>query len=64
MVAVQRTALEDSLDGFRHVQPTASDRGVERHDAVREQPEDELRRVVAGQIVQDEQHAERRQLLR
>ena len=35
---------------FGQIQPTAAERRVERHDAVREQPEDERRRAVTGEV--------------
>jgi len=62
MLSAQRTALEDALDGFSHVQPTATKRGVERHDAVPAQPDHHVGGFVAGQIVPHEQEAQWRQL--
>jgi len=55
-LAGQRPANEDALDGFGHVQPGAAERGVQRHDAVRDQPQHEGRSLVAGQVVQNQQH--------
>jgi hypothetical protein len=34
VLPVEGATLEDALDGLCHVQPTAAERGVERHDAV------------------------------
>src|SRR3954468_13255236 len=50
MLATEHTALEDALDGFRHVQPTAAQGCVERHDPAPAQPHDQLRGLVTGQI--------------
>lgn len=61
MLSIQRPPLEDALDGLRHVEPAAPNRRVEHHHAMREQPEHEVRRVVADQVVPDQQHTERRQ---
>src|SRR3954451_5805446 len=52
---------EDALDRLGHVQPGAAERGVERHDAVLDQPEDQARGLVAAQVVEDEQQPQGRQ---
>src|SRR5215213_10417852 len=39
MLSVQRAALEHTLDRLRHVEPTAAHGRVERHDAMRAQPQ-------------------------
>src|SRR3712207_8274552 len=39
VLPVEGATLEDALDGLGHVEPTAAERGVERHDAVPAQPE-------------------------
>src|SRR5947209_18279309 len=39
MLARQGAALEDALDGLGHVQPTAAERRIERHNAVLAQPQ-------------------------
>jgi len=44
---------------FSHDPPTG---GVQRHDPVREQPADEIRGLVPGEVVQHQEHAKRRQL--
>src|SRR5215208_7942151 len=56
-LAGQCTADEDALDRLGHVQPGAAERGIERHDAVGDQPQHERRGLVAAQIVEDQQHA-------
>jgi hypothetical protein len=55
VAAGQRTADHDALDRFGHVQPGAAQRGVERHHPMGAQPANQLRRLVAGEIVPDEQ---------
>ncbi len=52
-------SFEDALDGFRPVQPRPAHRRVERHDPVREQPADEVGGVMTGQMIEDQEHAER-----
>src|SRR6266480_1325480 len=61
MLAGQGPPPEDALDRFRHVQPRAAQRGVQGHDPVREEPEDEGDAQVPGQVVQDEQQPQGRQ---
>ncbi len=63
MVALKRTPDQDALDGFGHVQPGATQRGIEWHDAVVEQPVDDRPAQVAGQVVPDQEESERRQRL-
>jgi len=63
MVSLQCSPHEDALDRLGHVQPGTAERGVERHDAVVEQPANDRPTQVAGQVVPDEQHTERRQRL-
>src|SRR4051812_28699085 len=48
MLSIERAALEHALDRLRHVEPTAAHRRVERHDAMRAQPQHQVRRLVAG----------------
>jgi hypothetical protein len=62
VLAIKRAPLEDALDGLGHVQPAAAEWGVERHDAVLAEPEHHLGTLVAGEVVPDEEHAQRRQL--
>src|SRR5829696_6142777 len=51
MLSVERPALEHALDRLRHVEPTAAHGRVERHDAMFAQPQHQVGRLVAGQIV-------------
>ena len=52
MVAVQRAAPEDLLDGFRHIQSAAAEWGGARHDPMRDQSADQVERVPPGQLIQ------------
>lgn len=63
MLAGQRTPGEDALDGLSHVQPGGAQRRVERHDAIGDEPQDEVRRFMTGQIIQHQEHAQGRQRL-
>ena len=63
-LAGERAADEDALDRLGHVQPGAAERGVERHDAVLDQPQDQARGLVAAQVVQDQQQAQGWQAVR
>src|SRR4249920_272869 len=53
---IEGAADEDALDGLGHVQPGATQRRVQGHDAVRDQPEDERWRLVTAQIVEHQEH--------
>src|SRR4029450_8012584 len=59
VLPVGGATLEDALDGLGHVEPTAAERGVERHDAVPAQPEHHLGALVAAEIVPHQQEAQR-----
>src|SRR4051794_27093780 len=61
MVAFKRATDEDALDGLGHVQPGAAERGIEWHDAMVEQPADDRPAQMAGQVIPDQEQAERRQ---
>ena len=63
MLSVQRAALEHALHRLRHVQPAAAHRRVERHDAMGAQPQHQVGRLVAGQIVPHQQEPQRRQIV-
>ena len=63
VLPVEGATLEDALDGLGHVEPTAAERGVERHDAVPAQPEHHLGALVPGEVVPHQQEAQRRQRL-
>jgi hypothetical protein len=54
LLPVERSPLEKALDRLGHVQPTAAQRGVERHDAVPAQPQHHLGRPVASEVVPNE----------
>src|SRR5215213_6675138 len=61
VVALEGAADDDPLDGLGQVQPGAADRGVQRHDAVPEQPADDRPTQMPGQVVPDQDESERRQ---
>ena len=62
MLPGEPALLEDALHRLGHVEPRAAQGGVERHDAVVEQPAHEARGLVPGEIIQNQQHPQRRQL--
>src|SRR5262245_39639113 len=62
MLAAQRPPLQNALDRLGDIQPRAAQRRVQRHDAMTKQPQHQLGRFVPGQIVPDQQQAQRRQL--
>lgn len=64
MLPGERAAFEDALDRLGHVEPTAAHGRVQRHDPVRTQPQHQLGRLMAGEIVPHQQKPQRRQLLR
>ena len=64
MLPGERAALEHALDRLGHVEPTAAHGRVQRHDAMRAQPQHQLGRLVAGEIVPHQQKPQRRQILR
>src|SRR5688572_5511162 len=51
MLPIERAALEHALDRLGHVEPAAAHGRVERHDALRAQPQYQLGRLVAGEVV-------------
>src|SRR4051794_6510762 len=63
-LSFEGAADEDALDGLGHVQPGAAEWGVERHDAMFDQPEHEGRGLVAAQVVEDQEHPEGWQAIR
>src|SRR3954465_5957224 len=63
MLSVERAALEYALDRLRHVEPAAAHRCVERHDAMRAQPQHQVGRLVASEIVPHQQKPQRRQVV-
>ena len=64
MLPVERPALEHTLDRRGHFEPAAAHGRVQRHDALRAQPQHQLGRLVAGQIVPRQQQPQRRQVVR
>src|SRR4051812_14817483 len=64
MLSVERPALEHALDRLGHVEPAAAHRCVERHDPVRAQPQHQVGRLVAGEVVPYQQQPQRRQVVR
>jgi hypothetical protein len=58
MCTIQCSMLEDPLDRFRDVQVRAARGSEEGHDAVGEEPQDEVGCVVPGQVIPDQQHPE------
>ena len=63
MMSFESTTDEDALDGLGHVQPGATERGVQWHDAVVEQPADDRPTQMAGQVVPNQEESERRHRL-
>ena len=63
MLAVECAPFQDALDRLRHVEVRAAKRSKEGHNPVGEEPEHEIRRVVPREVIPDEQHADRRQVL-
>ena len=55
MLPIQRPPHQDALHGFSQVEPGAAEGRVQRHDAVLEQPADQVRGLVAGQIVENQE---------
>lgn len=64
MLSVEDTPFENTLDAFRHIQPRTAQRRVQRHDPLSKQPQNEFRRLVTRQIIQNQQHPQRRERLR
>jgi hypothetical protein len=58
MLAIERAPFQDTLERLGHVEPAAAQRGVEHHDPVRKEPQHQLERMVAAQIVPDQQQAQ------
>lgn len=58
MGAVQGAADEEALDRLGQVEPRAAPGGVQRPAAVSDQPTDQRRRPVAGQVVEHERPAQ------
>ena len=61
MLAGEGATADDALERFGHVQPGAAERRVQRHDAMLEQPVNDRPTEMPGEIVPDEDGAQRRQ---
>src|SRR5215213_12007808 len=55
MLPVERPALEHALNRLRHVEPAAAYGCVKRYDTMRAQPQHQVGRLVAGEIVPHQQ---------
>jgi hypothetical protein len=62
--ALQGSAGHDPLQTLGHVHPASAQRRVQECDALGEVPEDELAALVAGQVIEDQEHAQPGQRLR
>src|SRR6266851_7255077 len=60
MVSFQGSSDDNPLHGFGHIQPGASTRRVQEPNAVFPTPLDQIATVMSCQIIQNEQHAQRR----
>src|SRR4051812_8387972 len=56
ILPIQSAALENTLDGLGHVQPTTARGSIEWHNAMLEQPLNPLKRFMTGQIIHNQQH--------
>lgn len=63
MTAGQSSGLEDALNGFGHIQPGASYRGIEQSNPVCEAPEHKISGLMSGQVIQHQQQTQRGKLL-
>jgi hypothetical protein len=61
-LSLQGPAGEEALQRLRQVEPTATQGGLKHHHPLAEQPEHHGGGVVAGQIVPDQEQAQRGQL--
>lgn len=59
VLPAQGPPLEHPLDALGHVPPGPAQRGVQGHDPMIAQPENQLGRLMAGQIVQHQQCSQR-----
>lgn len=59
MLASECAPGKNTLNGLGHVQPGRPKRGVQGHDTVGNQPEYQGGCLMAGQIVQGQQHPQR-----
>src|SRR5204863_3595022 len=63
MLASQSAPHDDALHGLGHIEPRASQRRIERHDAVAKKPGEQVVGEMACQIVPHQQDAQRWQPL-
>jgi hypothetical protein len=56
-LSCQAAAYQNALHRFGHIQPGATNRCVQRHDSMFDQPSYKAWRMVSTQIIPDEQHA-------
>lgn len=61
MLPCQRPCDEDALHRLGHIQPRPGERRVQGPDPVLEEPDDQLRSVVSGEVVPHQQEPQRRQ---
>src|SRR5712692_3344926 len=62
MLAGQGPSNHVALDRLGQIQPGTTQWGVEWHHPMGAQPADDLRRLVAGEVVPDQERAQRRQV--
>lgn len=55
----QGSTHDNALDGFGHVQPGTTQGRIQRHDPMFNEPQNHIRCMVTGQIIPDQQHAQR-----
>jgi len=58
MLPIQGTSLQNTLDGFSHVQPGATQRSIQGHDPILYQPLNHAGCLVPSEIVPDQQRAQ------
>ena len=61
MLAVQSPPLQDALERFSHIQPRPAQRGIQGNEALTEEPLNQTIRFMSRQVVDDQQHPQRRQ---
>lgn len=57
MKVIKCAALKDALDRLGHVQPTASERGINRQNTMMKTPDEPVGIFVSGQIIHHQQQA-------
>src|SRR5579884_1623043 len=61
MMPLERSSLDDALHGLSHIEPGASVRRAEEHNALLSTPLGDAWALVSGQIIPDQQHPHWRQ---